>query len=213
METIYNVTGTKTYKNLLADPKGADLITIPVYPNASALAAGSLMYRNSAGLWQPIGSASIATDVEMAVLMEDLPINSGVVATDATAARAGCFIDGVVLESGGDAPTAAQKLILRKQGIVFKPNTSATAFANTHTVTYKANGGTGADVVKTEIAGTSHTVLGNSGESGTGFTAPEGKQFSKWNTKADGSGTDKAAASTVTMTADVVLYAVWANAG
>ena len=36
------------------------------------------------------------------------------------------------------------------------------------------------------------------------------QSFSKWNTKADGSGTDKAAASTITMTADVVLYAVWA---
>ena len=60
METIFNVIGSKTYKNLLADPKGADLITVPVYPNAAALAAGSLLTRNSAGLWEPIASANIA---------------------------------------------------------------------------------------------------------------------------------------------------------
>lgn len=211
METIYNVIGSKDYKNLLADPKGAEFITIPVYPNASALKAGALLYRNSAGLWEPIASASIATDKEMVVLMEDLPINSTAIATDATAARAGCFIDGVVLESGGDAPTAAQKLILRKQGIVFKPDATASAFANSHTVTYKANGGTGADVVKTEIAGATHTVLDNDGTGGIGFTPPASKEFKKWNTKADGSGTDKAASSTITMTADAVLFAVWGD--
>ncbi len=210
METIFNVIGSKTYKNLLADPKGADLITVPVYPNAAALAAGSLLTRNSAGLWEPIASANIADNVELVVLMEDLPINSTAVATDATAARAGCFIDGVVLESGGSAPTAAQKLILRKQGIVFKPDVTADPFANSYTVTYVPNNGTTEEsVVKTEIAGATHTVLNNS-DASLSFTAPATKSFSKWNTAADGSGTDKAAASTITMTADVVLYAVWA---
>lgn len=210
METIFNVIGSKTYKNLLADPKGADLITVPVYPNAAALAAGSLLTRNSAGLWEPIASGSIADNVELVVLMEDLPINDTAVATDATAARAGCFIDGVVKESGGSAPTAAQKLILRKQGIVFKPDVTATPFANSYTVTYVPNNGTTEEsVVKTEIAGATHTVLNNS-DASLSFTAPATKSFSKWNTAADGSGTDKAAASTITMTADVVLYAVWA---
>ncbi|MDD3020942.1 MAG: InlB B-repeat-containing protein [Alphaproteobacteria bacterium] len=42
-------------------------------------------------------------------------------------------------------------------------------------------------------------------------TYPEGKtSFSKWNTKADGSGTDYAAAASLTPTADTVLYAVYA---
>ena len=210
METIFNVIGSKTYKNLLADPKGADLITVPVYPNVSALSAGALLTRNSAGLWEPIASANIADNVELVVLMEDVPANDTAIATDATAARAGCFIDGVVKESGGAAPTAAQKLILRKQGIVFKPDVTAEPFANSYTVTYVPNNGTTEDsVVKTEIAGATHTVLNNS-DASLSFTAPATKSFSKWNTAADGSGTDKAAASTITMTADVVLYAVWA---
>ena len=210
METIFNVIGSKTYKNLLADPKGADLITVPVYPNVSALSAGALLTRNSAGLWQPIASGSIADNVELVVLMEDVPANDTAIATDATVARAGCFIDGVVKESGGAAPTAAQKLILRKQGIVFKPDVTADPFANSYTVTYVPNNGTTEDsVVKTEIAGATHTVLNNS-DASLSFTAPATKSFSKWNTAADGSGTDKAAASTITMTADVVLYAVWA---
>lgn len=210
METIFNVIGSKTFKNLLADPKGADLITVPVYPNVSALSAGALLTRNSAGLWEPIASGSIADNVELVVLMEDVPANDTAIATDATVARAGCFIDGVVKESGGNAPTAAQKLILRKQGIVFKPDVTADPFANSYTVTYVPNNGTTEDsVVKTEIAGATHTVLNNS-DASLSFTAPATKSFSKWNTAADGSGTDKAAASTITMTADVVLYAVWA---
>ena len=90
METIFNVIGSKTYKNLLADPKGADLITVPVYPNVSALSAGALLTRNSAGLWEPIASGSIADNVELVVLMEDVPANDTAIAPDATAARAGC---------------------------------------------------------------------------------------------------------------------------
>ena len=209
---LYATIASKAYKNLLADPKNADPITVPVKPNASAIAAGALLYRNSAGLYEPIASSSIADNVSVVVLGEDMPINSGVVAENALAFRAGKFIDGKVKATGADGLTAAQKLILRKQGIVFDVDTEAAGFSSAFTVTYKANGGTGADKTVNETAGATHTVLGNSGEGGTGFTAPTGKTFSKWNTKADGSGTDKAAAATITMTEDVTLYAVWANA-
>ena len=96
METIFNVIGSKNYKNLLADPKGYDAIIVPVYPQNTAIAAGTLLTRNSAGLWTPIASGSIADNVELVVLMEDVPANETAIATDAAAARAGCFIDGVV---------------------------------------------------------------------------------------------------------------------
>lgn len=209
MEVLFQTLGNKTYKNLLADPRGADLITVPVYPNAAALNAGALLYRDSTGLYKPIATGSVATDVDMVVLMEDLPINDTAVSTNATAARAGKFIDGAVTVTGATSLTAAQKLILRKQGIVFDPDTTVGTFENAYTVTYKANNGTTEpDYVVTEPAGATHTVLANTV---TEFTAPSGKTFSKWNTKADGSGTDKAAAATISMTENVTLYAVWAS--
>ena len=39
------------------------------------------------------------------------------------------------------------------------------------------------------------------------FTAPSGKKFKEWNTKADGTGTSYTTSSTVT--SDVTLYAIW----
>ena len=64
METIYSVAGSKSYKNLLADPRNYDAITVPIYPQNSEIKAGTLITRNSAGLWTPIASGSIATDKE-----------------------------------------------------------------------------------------------------------------------------------------------------
>lgn len=209
---LYETIGTKTYANLLADPKGADPIAINVLPGQGALAKGQLLYKNSAGLYVKATTSQLTTSYDLVVLGEDLAANTGAVADVATAYRAGTFIEGKVFYTAGTALSDDYKLVLRMQGIVFDVDTGAAGFASSYTVTYKANGGTGADKVVTEIAGATHTVLGN-GDTGTNFTAPAGKQFSKWNTNADGSGTDKAAAATITMTEDVVLYAVWAAQG
>jgi len=72
-------------------------------------------------------------------------------------------------------------------------------------VTYKANGGTGADVVVDVVSGQLYTVAGN-----TAFTAPAGyKDFAGWNTKADGTGVQYAPGEQFTITGDIDLYAVW----
>jgi phi13 family phage major tail protein len=80
-----------------------------------------------------------------------------------------------------------------------------TAPADSYTVTYNANGGTGTISPVTVTAGQSITL-----DDGTGLTAPEGKEFSGW------AKTSTAQSATVvspfTPTADTTLYAVWVDA-
>lgn len=72
--------------------------------------------------------------------------------------------------------------------------------AETFEVTYKANGGTGADVVEdTRVVG---DVPGS-------FTAPSGKVFDHWDTAPDDGGVDYDPDDAVT--SDLTLYAQWVN--
>jgi uncharacterized repeat protein (TIGR02543 family) len=77
-----------------------------------------------------------------------------------------------------------------------------------YTVTYNANGSTGGSVpidATNYEQGQTVTVPGNSGS-----LVKTGYAFASWNTLADGSGTDYAAAATFTMSAaNVTLYAKW----
>ncbi|QHI71624.1 InlB B-repeat-containing protein [Aminipila terrae] len=74
----------------------------------------------------------------------------------------------------------------------------------THTISFDVNGGTGS-VTSMQVAdGQASSAL----PAGTGLTAPTGKKFDSWNTKADGTGTKYAAGATVAnVTADMTLYA------
>jgi uncharacterized repeat protein (TIGR02543 family) len=75
-------------------------------------------------------------------------------------------------------------------------------------VTYKANEGTGIDIlVETEssyITGNSYTVANNT------FTRSN-YVFSGWNTAANGSGTNYAAGASINLVDDLTLYAKWAQ--
>lgn len=74
-----------------------------------------------------------------------------------------------------------------------------------YTVNYDANGGTGdAPAEATFDSGTTITVA-----AANTFTPPTDKLFLKWNTAANGSGTDYAPAAEITAAADLVLYAQW----
>lgn len=73
----------------------------------------------------------------------------------------------------------------------------------TYTLTYDENGGSGEMGEQTVNEGQSVTVKANA------FTAPEGYTFKEWNTNAKGSGTKYNVGQSVTMTADLTLYAVW----
>jgi len=216
MSDLYKVIGTKSYANLLADPLGADVIAVPLEPGNGELDAGALLYRKANGLYAPAGTSQISTSYNLVVLKEAVDTGSvgvGVVAENGAAYRAGIFIDGAVKLSSGTL-TAAHKIVLRMQGIKFDPDETAASFDNgSYTITYVANNAVTpaeADVVDVKIAGADYTVLNNS-DSKLSFTAPATKSFSKWNTAADGSGTDYAAAATYSTDADLKLYAVWAT--
>ena len=219
MAEIYDVIGTSTYANLLADPQGADIIGIPCEPGNGELKRGALLYRKENGLYAPAASGQISTSYYLVVLKEDVDTGAAAgadsVAENAAAYRAGCFVDGgVTYDNSGTATkvTAAHKAVLRLMGIVFDvPDGAENTIDNgAYAITYIANNSTTEeDVVDVKIAGEDYTVLNNS-DSKLGFTAPATKSFSKWNTKADGTGTDYAAAATYSTDADLKLYAVWA---
>ena len=71
----------------------------------------------------------------------------------------------------------------------------------TCTVTFDANGGSGSMDAATDVSG-SYTL-----PTTTTFTAPSGKQFAGWATSANG---EVITGTTITVTEDTTLYAVWA---
>ena len=217
MAKLYDTIGQKTESNLLADPQRAEKIVVPLLPGQGELKAGTLVYRTADGYWAPAASDQINNSYQLAVLKEDVDTGTdAAVAEDGICYRAGRFINGKVILNGGGTLSESHKIVLRGQDIVFDMSTLDSEFNNgTFNITYVANNGlTGDDaeddVVIAAMAGTTYTVLNNT-DTKLGFTAPATKSFSKWNTKADGSGTDYAAAATYSVTADLKLYAVWAS--
>lgn len=73
----------------------------------------------------------------------------------------------------------------------------------TYTLSYDENGGSGTMDEQTAEEGQSVTVQANT------FTAPAGYSFKEWNDNYKGSGTKYTAGQSVTMHADLTLYAVW----
>lgn len=222
MSNMYATIGTSVPKMLLVDPNGADKIAIACTPGKGEIKRGQVMFRESNGLYSPAASADIATNKMLVVIDEDIDTGASVpvdaVAENAAAYRSGRFIDGRVKLAADAALTAAHKVVLRQQGIVFGVSDSAGEFDNgSYTITYKANNGLTGDDAEPDVAvaklpGASYTILNNS-DSSLGFTPPSGKEFSKWNTKADGTGTNYAAAATYSTDADLDLYAVWTTIG
>lgn len=213
MAKLYDTIGQKTESNLLADPQGAEKIVVPLLPGQGEYKAGTLLYRTAEGYWKYAASGQINNSYQLAVLKEDVDTGDEAgISEDGIAYRAGRFINGKVILKGGGTLSEAHKIVLRGQGIVFDMSTLDGEFNNgTFNITYVPNNSvaTEEDVVVAAQAGTTYTILNNS-DSSLSFTAPDTKSFSKWNTKADGSGTDYAAAATYSVTADLKLYAVWA---
>lgn len=81
----------------------------------------------------------------------------------------------------------------------------AQASLKTYTISYSANGGSGSTSAQTKTHGTNLTLRAN------GFTAPTGKSFKNWNTKADGTGTSYAAGASYSAEGNATLYAQWST--
>ena len=81
-------------------------------------------------------------------------------------------------------------------------------WAESYSVTYKANGGTGDDIVNNYAEGNNAPIASNT------FTAPSGKMFVKWYTKDtdDGTGTAYQPGDEIENIGDnYTLYAIWAD--
>ena len=76
-----------------------------------------------------------------------------------------------------------------------------------YAVTYDPNGGTGTVADSNRYAQNKLAKVLSS----DGLTAPEGKVFLGWNTKADGTGEMKYPGSSVLVTGNITLYAVWGS--
>jgi uncharacterized repeat protein (TIGR02543 family) len=83
--------------------------------------------------------------------------------------------------------------------------------ANTYTVTYNVNGGTGnAQRSSTNVSSDSYTTGGSSVSiPAAGTLERSGYTFAGWNTSASGSGTSYAAGDNYTTISNVILYAKW----
>ena len=212
MSKLFEVIGSSQPVDLLADPRGADQIAVPMKPGEGVVPIGTVIYRMSNGVWAPAASGQISTSYQLAVLAETVDTDADMqIAEDAAAYRAGHFIPGKVKLAAGATVTEAHKVVLRLMGILFDVTDLQGEFDNNrYKITYVANNGAATpepDYLDYAYAG-SYTALTNST---TDFTAPATKSFSKWNTQADGSGTDVAAGGSVTLSGNLTLYAVWAS--
>lgn len=91
-------------------------------------------------------------------------------------------------------------------GASYTGNAAITLYAqwtpSTYTVSYNANGGSGAPSAQTKTAGKALTLT-------TSKPTRTGYNFSKWNTKSDGTGTSYSSGGSYATDANVTLYAQW----
>jgi uncharacterized repeat protein (TIGR02543 family) len=83
--------------------------------------------------------------------------------------------------------------------------------ANSYTITYNSNGGTGSAQRSSSNVSTDTYTTGGSSVAlpGAGSLERAGYTFDGWNTSAAGSGTNRAAGDTYTTVSDVIFYAKW----
>ena len=111
-------------------------------------------------------------------------------------------LTGWTVMNGQDEITVENNKFTMPKGAV----TVTATFALKYTVTYHANGGTGDDVVQVYDDGDEVTVA-----AANLFEAPDCHSFSEWNTNADGDGTQYNPGYQFNISANLELYARWAE--
>lgn len=128
---------------------------------------------------------------------------------DPTAALTIYTKKGITLETQRDAMNQTEAIVGSKHYIATLTNSRKVIIAKNivapalpFTLTYDGNGGDGTVEAQTAPGGTAVTLRANAFEKG-------GMTYMKWNTKADGTGTDYEPGDSFVLTEDTTLYAVW----
>lgn len=132
MSELYDVIGKQEYANLLADPNGAEIISVPLEPGANTVKKGTVIYRGDKGLWAAASTTEMDGTKQLAVLNETVDTGAEKTGTapEAAAFRSGRFIDGAVKDKSDAVIAEAEKIELRRQGIVFLEKESTAEFEN-----------------------------------------------------------------------------------
>jgi uncharacterized repeat protein (TIGR02543 family) len=123
--------------------------------------------------------------------------------------RAGYTFNGWNTDSNGTGTTylSGSQFTVQPSNVILYAKWSA----NTYTVTYNSNGGTGsAQRSSSNVTSDSYTTGGTSiALPGVGTLNREGYTFGGWNTSAAGSGTNRLESDLYTTISDVIFYAKW----
>ncbi|MBQ7946533.1 MAG: InlB B-repeat-containing protein, partial [Bacteroidales bacterium] len=103
-------------------------------------------------------------------------------------------------------PASVDWVAQRYFGLMVRAVYGDDSAAQTFTISFNANGGTGTMAAQTFEAGVSQAITANT------FTR-SGYVFTGWNTNADGSGTAYTDKQSITLSQNITLYAQWESAG
>lgn len=120
MASIYAKVDEFNYTYLCADPKDADVISVPVKPGNGVVERGTVMFREANGQYSPAATADVVATKDLVVINETVD-TTGEVAEVAAVYRAGRLIDEKVKLAAGAELSAANKIVLRAQGIKLDP--------------------------------------------------------------------------------------------
>ena len=125
MENLFGTIGQSDVKDLLATGNSRP-VAVSLEPGSVTLPAGVLIYRKSSGLYALAAAAQISASYNLLVLADDVDISTNAgIGVAAKAYESGCFKAGKVLKddgnSGYEAVSAAEAIVLRQFGITFSP--------------------------------------------------------------------------------------------